>query len=68
MHNIDGTGVIDLDEMNKIVLAIYDMVGAEAVRPIDTAEERAKIIFDKMDENKVGKLNEEEFIKGFPRC
>ena len=45
--------------------AIYDMLGnCSSSRPPDTAEERAKSIFARMDENGDGKLTEEEFLKG----
>ena len=47
MYDVDGNGVIDQDEMTKIVQAIYDMLGAGAVKPTDTAEERAKNIFNR---------------------
>ena len=48
MYDVDGNGVIDLEEMTKIVQAIYDMLGAGAVKPTDTAEERAKNIFNRL--------------------
>lgn len=52
-------------EMTKIVQAIYDMLGnSSSSRPPDTAEERAKSIFARMDENGDGKLTEDEFLKG----
>ena len=52
-------------EMTKIVQAIYDMLGnSSSSRPPDTAEDRAKSIFARMDENGDGKLTEEEFLKG----
>ena len=47
MYDVDGNGVIDQDEMTKIVQAIYDMLGAGAVKPTDTAEERARNIFSR---------------------
>ena len=50
MYDVDGNGVIDQEEMTKIVQAIYDMLGAGATRPTDSAEERAKNIFSRMDE------------------
>lgn len=57
--------VVVLQEMTKIVQAIYDMLGnSSSSRPPDTAEERAKSIFARMDENGDGKLTEEEFLKG----
>merc|ERR1711890_61707 len=64
MYDVDGNGHIDQEEMTKIVKSIYDMLGAGAVKPTDTAEERAKNIFNRMDENNDGSLTEEEFLKG----
>merc|ERR1711993_210222 len=64
MYDVDGNGVIDQDEMTKIVQAIYDMLGAGATKPTDSAEECAKNIFSRMDENGDGHLTEEEFLRG----
>ncbi|KAH0947732.1 hypothetical protein HN011_012195 [Eciton burchellii] len=65
MYDVDGNGVIDMQEMTKIVQAIYDMLGAcSSNRPADSAEERAKNIFAKMDENNDGQLTQDEFLKG----
>lgn len=48
-----------------ILQAIYDMLGAcSSNRPADSAEERAKNIFAKMDENNDGQLTQDEFLKG----
>lgn len=64
IFDVDGNGVIDQEEMTKIVQAIYDMLGAGATKPTDSAEERAKNIFSRMDENGDGHLTEEEFLSG----
>ncbi|CAH0547870.1 unnamed protein product [Brassicogethes aeneus] len=65
MYDVDGNGVIDIQEMTKIVQAIYDMLGAcSSNRPADSAEDRAKNIFAKMDENNDGQLTQDEFLKG----
>ena len=42
MYDVDGNGVIDQEEMTKIVQAIYDMLGAGATKPTDSAEVRNK--------------------------
>ncbi|ERL87351.1 hypothetical protein D910_04746 [Dendroctonus ponderosae] len=64
MYDVDGNGVIDIQEMTKIVQAIYDMLGAcSSNRPVDSAEDRAKNIFAKMDENNDGQLTQDEFLK-----
>jgi len=50
---------------NAFFQAIYDMLGAcSSNRPADSAEERAKNIFAKMDENNDGQLTQDEFLKG----
>lgn len=56
---------IDLINISCVLQAIYDMLGAcSSNRPADTAEERAKNIFAKMDENNDGQLTQDEFLKG----
>ena len=53
------------NDFNCCFQAIYDMLGAcSSNRPADSAEERAKNIFAKMDENNDGQLTQEEFLKG----
>jgi len=66
MYDVDGNGIIDMNEMTKIVQAIYDMLGNSLVasQPRESAEVRAKTIFEKMDENNDGHLSQEEFLKG----
>ncbi|KAF5292113.1 hypothetical protein FQA39_LY14068 [Lamprigera yunnana] len=64
-HQFYGT-VYDVEHVRlNVHKAIYDMLGAcSSNRPADTAEERAKNIFAKMDENNDGQLTQEEFLKG----
>jgi len=74
MYDIDGNGHIDLREMTKIIKAIQEMLGTHAattpVGSVDDAAfspnpaDRAKQIFDKMDTNSDGILEEKEFIEG----
>ena len=64
MYDVDGDGVINQEEMTTVVQEIYDMLGPGVTKQIDTAEERAKNIFKRMDENNDGSLTEEEFLKG----
>jgi len=65
MYDVDGNGVIDEEEMTKIVQAIYNMLGPSSTsKPKDSAEERARIIFSKMDVNNDGHLTEDEFLNG----
>ena len=63
-YDVDGNGVIDQEEMTKLLQAIYDILGAGVTKPTDSAEERAKNIFCRMDENGDGLLTEEEFLSG----
>lgn len=65
MYDVDGNGLIELHEMTKIVQAIYKMLGSKVTgRSPDTAEDRAKKIFTKMDLNGDGCLTEDEFLTG----
>ena len=64
MHDVDGNGIIDLDEMTKVLRAIYGMVSEGSSDTAFRAEEMTRNIFDRMDENKDGYLTEEEFVQG----
>jgi len=68
MYDVDGNGSIDLQEMTKIVKSIYRMMGPNQKLPqedgmSDSAEQRAEIIFKKMDINADGKVTRQEFVK-----
>ena len=64
LYDVDGDGVINREEMTKIVQSIYEMMDASATRPTDSAKEKTMDIFSRMDENGDGHLTEDEFISG----
>ena len=64
LFDVDGNGIIDQEEMSRIVLAMYELIGKKNSNPKDTPEERTKIIFSQMDTNGDGYLTEEEFLLG----
>ncbi|KAI3381783.1 hypothetical protein SNEBB_002036 [Seison nebaliae] len=64
MYDIDGNGQIDKNEMLKIILAIYDLVGEENRIADNAPMARVDKIFEKMDTNHDGVLSKDEFIDG----
>ena len=65
MYDVDGSGVIDTDEMVKVVEAIYGMWCDDATEPTTISpKDRAMKIFRQMDANEDGQLTEEEFLQG----
>ena len=69
LYDIDGNGIIDQGEMNRIVLSIYELMGEDnlsndTTEPKYTPEERTRIIFSQMDANGDGYLTEDEFVQG----
>eukprot|EP00090_Calanus_glacialis_P012588 TRINITY_DN21187_c0_g1_i1.p1 TRINITY_DN21187_c0_g1~~TRINITY_DN21187_c0_g1_i1.p1 ORF type:complete len:111 (-),score=43.54 TRINITY_DN21187_c0_g1_i1:387-686(-) len=60
MYDQDSSGTIDVTEMVEIVGNLYEMEGVAK----DTAIERATAVFEKLDVNDDGELNEDEFIRG----
>lgn len=61
MYDLDNNGFISRDEMQKIVKAIYKMVG---VVDESMSEKRVDDIFKKIDKNIDGKISMTEFIEG----
>ena len=64
MYDVDGDGVINREEMTKIVQSVYDMQGSDATKTMDSAREKAEDIFSRMDENGDGHVTEDEFVSG----
>ena len=64
MYDADKNGVVDLEEMENCIQAIYDMLGATAKKPTESAKQRAKDIFTRMDKDQDGGLTIDEFLEG----
>ena len=65
LYDVDGNGLIDQGEMNRIVLAIYELIGEnDDMTPKDTPEDRTRLIFSQMDLNGDGYLTQDEFVQG----
>lgn len=64
MYDIDHNGKIDKKEMEKIIVAIYDLLGEERRKGENDPKERVIAIFNKLDANNNGFLTEEEFVEG----
>ena len=69
LYDIDGNGIIDQGEMNRIILSIYELIGEDDLSNDTselkyTPEERTRIIFSQMDANGDGYLSEDEFVQG----
>jgi len=64
MYDVDGDGVIDIQEMTKIVKSIYVMLDRGGNKPVDDVEQTVCKIFMKMDTDADGKLTEGEFLQG----
>jgi len=65
MYDINSDGLIELDEMTKIIKALHEMLGEDAADAFEGEEAamRIKDIFEKMDANNDGKISLEEFLE-----
>ena len=61
---MDKNGNVDKKEMEKIIEAIYDLVGEEHRKGENSPSERVKKIMNKLDKDRDGYLNEKEFVNG----
>jgi Ca2+-binding EF-hand superfamily protein len=64
MYDIDKNGKIDNKEMEKIIEAIYDLLGEENRKGENSPHKRVQKIMTKLDKDNDGKLSPEEFIDG----
>ena len=61
---MDKNGRVDKKEMEKIIEAIYDLLGEEHRKGDNSPSERVKIIMNKLDKDQNGYLSEDEFVNG----
>ena len=64
MYDVDKNGRVDKKEMEKIIEAIYDLLGEEHRRGENAPNERVKTIMLKLDIDQNGYLTEDEFVEG----
>jgi len=64
MYDNDHNGTIDKKEMEKIILAIYDLLGEEKRKGDNDPKKRVESIFAKLDRDQNGTLSEDEFVDG----
>ena len=64
MYDVDGNGGIDLVEMTNLVKSIYQVMGpSKGKEKLESAEQRARTIFNKMDRDGDGEVTREEFVQ-----
>ena len=65
MYDVDGNGVIEPEEMTKIVNSIYAMMGPKhaVIDQYKTPQERAESIFKRVDINADGRVEMKEFVR-----
>ena len=56
LYDLDGDGVIHLGEMNIVLQSVYEMLD------ISDGNNKAKVLFDKMDTNRDGVVGQQEFF------
>jgi Ca2+-binding EF-hand superfamily protein len=64
MYDMDKNGRVDKKEMEKIIEAIYDLLGEEHRKGENSPSERVKVIMQKLDKDQNGYLSEDEFVDG----
>jgi len=64
MYDVDKNGKVDKKEMEKIIEAIYDLLGEDQRKGENSPSERVKQIMAKLDKDANGYLSEQEFVDG----
>lgn len=64
IYDMDRNGKIDKKEMEKIITAIYDLLGEDNRTGENSPSERVKLILKKLDADQNGYLTQDEFVDG----
>ena len=64
MYDSDNNGKIDKKEMEKIIVAIYDLLGETNRKGENEPKQRVATIFAKLDKDHSGTVTEDEFVNG----
>lgn len=64
LYDTNNNGSIDKKEMQKLIDAIYDLMGEENRKGDNDPKERVTAIFNKLDKDHSGTLSEAEFVNG----
>ena len=64
LFDIDKNGRIERKEMEKLIVAIYDLLGEEDRVGCRSPDEKVKEIMNKLDKDGNGSISADEFIEG----
>lgn len=64
LYDTNNNGSIDKKEMLKLIQAIYDLTGEQNRKDDNDPKQRVDAIFNKMDRDHNGTIDEREFIDG----
>ena len=62
MYDIDDNGTLDRNELNAVIYGMLDMLGAD--RKGHNSADLAKECISKLDNDRDGKIEKNEFING----
>lgn len=64
LYDTNDNGRIERKEMEKIIVAIYDLMGETSRKGENDPKERTAAIFKKMDTNYTNTIDSHEFVEG----
>ena len=64
MYDTDRNGYIDKKEMERIIVAVFELVGETVKKNSLNAKKLVEDLFAKLDTDNDGLISEEEFVQG----